>query len=384
MSNKIRIPVFTAVQPIGTFFVGVMPAKELLTICEFDYRRIVQKAGYKDFLGVQRQLKSDRVSAIRKYIDTVDATFPTSIVLSVDDRCSNLLWEGDRTILEIAEYEDDENPQMSIVLANSASIIDGQHRLKAFDCEGVPERFEVSVSFFIGIDDATEASVFSTVNLAQTKVNKSLVYDLFSFEKSRSPERTCHEIAVAMDKLESSPFFKRIKRLGTSTEGRVDETLSQATFVRGLLPFITNDPVVDRDIGKRFGFWEPAPARKERQQFFRPYFVSSQDEKILAIMINYFSAVKKRWPEAWAGNITGGILNRTNGYYALMRFLREVYHDIGPGELEVIDAELFGDYLNRLDVKEATLTVENFRPGSSGASALYRKLMEELDTSRTT
>lgn len=293
MERKITVPVFRAEQPIGIFYVGVMPATELLTICEFDYRRIVDNDGYKDFMGIQRQLKSDRVSTIHKYINTLDATFPTSIVVSLDDRCASLM-EGEGCLfLEIVEYLDDENPEMSIQLENAASIIDGQHRLKAFDSDRVPETFDISVSFFIGVDDATEATIFSTVNLAQTKVNKSLVYDLFSLEKSRSPERTCHEIAVAMDKLKISPFFEKIKRLGTTTQGRVDETLSQATFVRGLLPYITNDPVTDRDVGKRFGFWDQAPARRERQQFFRPYFGANQDEKILANMMNYFSAVRQ-------------------------------------------------------------------------------------------
>ena len=231
------------------------------------------------------------------------------------------------------------------------------------------------------LDQSTGAGQFSTVNLAQTKVNKSSVYDLFSLEKTRSPERTCHEVAVAMDKLPESPFFERIKRLGTTTEGRIDETLSQATFVRGLLPFITNDPVTDRDMGKRFGFWDPAPARRERQQFLRPYFTANKDERILAIMMNYFSAVSECWPRAWAGAIDGGMLNKTNGYNALMRFLREVYHEISPGKLEIVDRETFLKCLGRLNVGEETLTVENYRPGSSGASALYRRLVEELERS---
>lgn len=378
MPKRIRVPVFRAEQPIGIFFVGVMPAVELLKICEFDYRRIRENDGYKDFLGIQRQLKSDRVTAIRKYINTSDATFPTSIVVSIDDRCATLVQEEGCATLEIAEYLDEENPDMSIRLGNAASIIDGQHRLKAFEGDGRPATFDVSVSFFIGVDDATEATVFSTVNLAQTKVNKSLVYDLFSLEKTRSPERTCHEVAVAMDKLPESPFFERIKRLGTTTEGRIDETLSQATFVRGLLPFITNDPVTDRDMGKRFGFWDPAPARRERQQFLRPYFTANKDERILAIMMNYFGAVSECWPRAWEGSIDGGMLNKTNGYNALMRFLREVYHEIGPQSLEVIERNEFLRCLEQLDVEEDTLTVDNYRPGSSGASALYRTLIGEL------
>jgi DGQHR domain-containing protein len=71
-----------------------------------------------------------------------------------------------------------EAPQLSIALDQVATIIDGQHRLKGLEEAGKPE-FELPISIFIGADEATEASIFSIVNLAQTKVNKSLAYDLF-------------------------------------------------------------------------------------------------------------------------------------------------------------------------------------------------------------
>jgi hypothetical protein len=45
---------------------------------------------------------------------------------------------------------------------------------------------------------ATQASLFSTVNLAQTKVNRSLVYDLHDYAHTRSPEKS-HDVAIALD-----------------------------------------------------------------------------------------------------------------------------------------------------------------------------------------
>jgi DGQHR domain-containing protein len=138
-------------------------------------------------------------------------------------------------ILKISEYVDDQNPDLSIKLDQVASIIDGQHRLKGRE-EAHKDEFEVPVSIFIGADDATEAMLFSIVNLAQTKVNRSLVYDLFSVAQSRSPEKTCHEVVVALDRMEESPFQNRIKRLGVATDGRFGEALSQVTAVKGILP----------------------------------------------------------------------------------------------------------------------------------------------------
>ena len=258
--DDVRIPVFSVTQPIGQFYVGVIRADELLRICKFDYRRMQYNVGgYPEVLGIQRKLNEKRVDEIRRYLSTVDACFPTSVVISLDERCATIE-ETERQgflILHVHPYEDNSTPELSLSLDQVAIIIDGQHRLKGLE-EANADEFELSLSVFIGIDEGTQASIFSIVNLAQTKVNRSLVYDLFSLAKDRSPERTCHEIAVALDSLPDSPFHNRIKRLGVATEGRFGETLSQATVVKGILPYITKDPMLDRDIGKRIGFWELA------------------------------------------------------------------------------------------------------------------------------
>jgi DGQHR domain-containing protein len=100
---------------------------------------------------------------------------------------------------------------------------------------------------FVDVDIEDQAYLFSTVNLAQTKVNKSLVYDLFDLARGRSPQKTTHNIAVALDQNDSSPLHQRIKRLGSATRGRVAERITQATFVESLLPYISKNPMLDRD-----------------------------------------------------------------------------------------------------------------------------------------
>lgn len=206
------VDVFPVRQQIGTFYVGVTSAHDLLEICRFDFRRIHDRGGRKEFLGIQRELKDKRIKEISKYIRTKDAVFPTSVVISVDERCVALTEVDGRWTLELSAYEDTEDPRLNIPYDSIATIIDGQHRLKSFEGNGEIV-FDLPVSIFIGIDDAVEATIFSTVNLAQTKVNKSLVYDLFSLDRDRSPEKTAHEIAVALDELEDSPFKGRIKGL---------------------------------------------------------------------------------------------------------------------------------------------------------------------------
>lgn len=367
-------------QPIGTFFIGSVDAYALLEICKFDFRRIEEAGGYKEFLGFQRKLDLKRVREIERYITTVEAVFPTTIVVSVDDRCARISKANDgSSVLTLSAYQDEEDADFRIDYEDIASIIDGQHRMKAFqEVKGL--QFWINVAVFVGIDDAKKADIFSTVNLAQTKVNKSLVYDLFSFQKTRSSEKTCHEIVVALDKMSESPFFERIKRLGAATEGRFGETLSQATVVRGLLPYVTDDPLTDREVGKRIGFWDPVSPEEAKKRIFRPFFEKQQDEKILANVLNYFCAIRDRWPDAWANTGTGNIINRTNGFNGFVRFLRPAYLNF-TSEPRVVPKDKFDSLFNRVKLRDEDFNPETFLPGTSGSTKLYRMLLDDTKLS---
>jgi DGQHR domain-containing protein len=358
-------------QEIGTFYSTVIPAQTLLEICTFDFRKIADNNGVKEFLGIQRPLKMDRVKEIKKFIRTADGCFPTSIVISVDERCVTL--NDDKSELTLHSYEDKIDPEIVIPFRAIATIIDGQHRLKAFEETDI--NWGLSVNIFVGIDEGTQASIFSKVNLAQTKVNKSLVYDLFALDKGRSPEKTCHEIVVALNSISESPFFERIKRLGSATDGIFGETLSQATVVKGILPYITKDPMTDRDIGKRIGVFPDRGAADFDRRIFYPFFQKKADAEILAILINYFSAVKERWPDAWSNTGTGAILSRTNGFNGLIRFLRDVYLT-STTQPAVISKVQFATVFARCTITDEQFNPTVFSPGSSGAAELYRQLCE--------
>lgn len=379
MTEQVNIPCFSVSQPVGTFYSGVLSARELLNICRFDYRRMHFSGGYIDYLGIQRKLKDSRVKSIAKYVTTLDASFPTAIVLSVDERCAQISSTSISGLfnLTVRPYVDEISPELSIPLDHSTTIIDGQHRLKGLQ---IAERldFELSVSVFVGADDATEAQLFSIVNLAQTKVNKSLVYDLFSLAESRSPEKTCHEIVVALDKISDSPFFGRIKRLGVATEGRFGETLSQATVVKGILPYISDDPLFDRDRGKRLGFWDPIFEEGKPKRIFYEFFRQRQDEKILANIFNYFSAIRQRWPRAWASTGQGNIINRTNGFNGFCRFMRQayLYNTTTP---KIIGQEQYFDIFSRCKLNDEDFNSLNFVPGTSGSTKLYHTLVDQTN-----
>jgi hypothetical protein len=163
-------------------------------------------------------------------------------------------------------------------------------------------------------------------------------------------------------------------RLGVSTEGRFNETITQATFVQSLLPFLTKDKIIDRDIYLRGGVPEKANNEESQKLIFKNLMIDDQDLKIADIIWNYFDAVRVKWPEAWSSDGQGIMLNKTNGFKALMRFLREVYPYItGIGKVPT-KTEFSEIIFSKIDLEDKDFTVERFKPGSSGESELYHTL----------
>jgi DGQHR domain-containing protein len=208
------------------------------------------------------------------------------------------------------------------------------------------------------------------VNLEQTKVNKSLVYDLYELSKARSPQKTCHNIVVALDQDRKSPLYHRVKRLGLATSGRLFQPVTQATLVEGMLQYISSDPRADRDILLR-GKTLPAPDPGERQKRpLRGLFVEGRDLDIAEIFYNYFGAVRRKWPKAWDYEGRGGVLNRTNGIRALLRFFGDAYKRCDSSDVVVKEGQFYDCAFRNIDLIDDQITVDEFPPGSSGEARL--------------
>lgn len=368
--RSIEFPCIQVKQPIGTFYLGTIPHKELCDITHFDVRRMLKDRDIETYLGIQRPLNKKRVSEISDYVTTLDACFPTAVILAVPGVCAN--YDSDSKQMILSNYLPDTESEDQVLFCDIAKVLDGQHRIEGLkDFEG--NDFEINVSIFVDADIAEQAYIFSTVNLAQTKVAKSLVYDLYDLAKTRSPQKVCHNIAVVLDRVEDSPFYKRIKRLGTATEGRFNETITQATFVQALMRYISKEELKDRDIYLRGGIPEKIDHDESERYIFRNMMIDEKDNAIIDILWNYFSAVRERWPDAWESTGKGNILNKTNGFRALMRFLRDCYLQLN-GIGIVTPKEKFAEILNIINIDDSEFTSDTYKPGSSGESELYRSL----------
>ena len=362
----ITIPAFRAQQPIGELFFGRMKAAEIVSVAYADVREM-EKNELDRYIGINRRLTKNRVNELSRYVNTYDATFPTSIILAVPE--DNARFDKGTNTLTIQAT--DETP-----LDKVAKIIDGQHRIAGLKSVADSTDFEVCVAIVVGADIATQANIFATVNLAQTKVNRSLAYDLLEYEGKRSPQKSAHDVAVALDQMVESPFYRRIKRLGRATEGRRGETLTQAVVVEKLLELMTDDAMADRDsFLRRVGIARPTIEELHRRPL-RGLFVKGKDEDIAGIVFRYFCAVRRRWPESWNDlDRRGNALPKTNGFRALMRFLKPVYLRIAGDRLGVVPEEReFRSILDLVLLEDRDFNLETFPPGTSGEAGLYRYL----------
>lgn len=355
----IVIPVLEAEQPLGTFYVGVMKASDLRSIAAADVRRKVARE-LDSYTGIQRELNKQREAEISQYISTVDAAFPNSFIVAV--RSEDVIDQSDQSIT----LRSDERV---------ASIIDGQHRLAGFTEES-GRNFSVIVSIFIDLPIEDQAMLFATINLKQTKVSPSLVYDLYEETKLRSPQKTCHNIAKLVNNDERSAFFHRIKPLGKRTP-EFNGTLTQATFVKRLLPLVCSNPDEIRDEIKRgrpVKVDDPANSTCP----FWPYFVEDKDWAILKIMNNYFGSVSEVFSKEWRSSESP--LARTIGFAALMRLLPQLVRDGKKGGS--LDAQFFASKIGRAKAL-APFTFDEFPASGAGETKLFRAIESEIYAEHT-
>lgn len=366
----INIPCLEATQPIGKMYVAIINSDILEFLSMVDVRRLKDEREVEEYTGIQRKLNPNREREIGKYVNLIDATFPNSIILAMSSE--NVSFNPIDKSLTIL-YKDD-----------VAKVLDGQHRiagLNYFNRKG--EFFQCIVTIYIDMELEDQAIVFSTINTEQKPVSKSLAADLFEFAKSRSPQKTCHTIARVLDQEKDSPFYQKIKILGNANDTE-KETITQDTFVKAIIQYISKDSQADRQIYKHnrlfFGTKKPeyASEKDKNKLILRKLFIDDEkDIKITQMLVNYFQAVQNKWSYSWNTVVNNNILNKSTGYIALMKFFRVACLNLRTNEEEVISKEKFQQLFNQIDIEDGTFNNQNYIPGAKGQSMLYNELIEK-------
>lgn len=343
-------------QPIGTFFVSVIDAETLIKVTEVKHR-----GEYPD--AVQRDLSQKRVKDIAKYCNDPDATFPTSVVISLNmEGGYKLDLTNNKIIIDIDEI--------------IGEIIDGQHRINGLKESGLAKDFSLPVVFMLDLDSYQKAYVFSIINSKQTSVSSSLIYDLFALSKERSPFKTCHEITRALNRNEDSAFQNRLKMLGKKEDGQDLATISQGSFVKYLLELISRDPEQDtRDIKNGIEL------QQDDRCSLRFLFIRNSDEIILKIIMNLFSALKEVFMNEWI-EPDQSILSKPIGVGAVLKLANRELIPKGfvKGDLSKdYFVEIFNTIKREFEEDQHQISSENYGSNEQARNNLFKKMAEALN-----
>jgi len=249
------------VQPLGTFYVSVLPAELLLETSFSDQLRATKGdgTGY-ELRGTQRGIVLDRLRAIAAYIDRYDSAFPNSIILAANLNEDNGTIDEDDTVRwSIAEKPGCDSYVLTIPSSRKlAAIIDGQHRLFAFKfAESARLKTDLICSIFIDLPRPFQAQLFATINSTQKPVDKSITYELFGYNISDepetywSPDKLAVFLARKLNFESDSPLHNRVVVAPLNDfsigvlGGNVSWTISMATVVEGIGRLISTNPKRD-------------------------------------------------------------------------------------------------------------------------------------------
>ena len=119
---------------------------------------------------------------------------PTSIVVNILDKDTNGIGgrRADVDEDDFVQVTDAGQGSVSLQLPSSFTgskwrpkrdhpieVIDGQHRLWAFENSAQPSDYQFPVVAFHGLDLSWQAYIFYTINIKPEKINASLAYDLY-------------------------------------------------------------------------------------------------------------------------------------------------------------------------------------------------------------
>lgn len=263
-------------RPPEHMYLFSMPAGELRALCDV-YKRERDGAVAE---GIQRYRDPSRTERIQRYVRfgypfgdlpapqrTPEAQslrkpgwLPTAIVINVlvegDERRGRLVRNDNLVEISIEDKNRctlhiPEQPDASSEWLAPFEVIDGQHRLWAFDSENpdnvIPDDFELPVVAFHGLDIAWQAYLFWSINVSPKRINPSHAFDLYPLLRTqdwldRVGELTVYREARAQELTElmyshpESLWKDRVNMLGE----RGGQGVSQAGWVRALMNTFLN------------------------------------------------------------------------------------------------------------------------------------------------
>lgn len=153
------------------YLFGIQPAK-LIPLASVLHRRLNLDEDISE--NYQRLVKKQKIKEIKKFITEERGVFPTNIIISFETKGRNFFKPLGNRINDI---------QFGMLTLprqyQSITIIDGQHRLFAYDGLEESNKDLIYVVAFHKMKPEKQVQTFININEKQTKVSASLMWDLY-------------------------------------------------------------------------------------------------------------------------------------------------------------------------------------------------------------
>lgn len=260
-------------KPEKHFYLISLPARELRSLSGIVRRVAKDAAPRTEDLGIQRQHDPERSEEIGRFVEfgfpwstlseakRASAEFndlrkpgwlPTAIVLNILTKGAtrNGTTVADEDLASIVEVDGQPRLQLPYETWSAAwspsrlppfEVIDGQHRLWAFDGASKLENFQLPVVAFVGLDISWQAYLFWTINIKPKRINPSLAFDLYPLLRNEDwldraeghliyRETRAQELTEILWSYPDSPWYDRINMLGE----RQNRWVTQSAWIKSL------------------------------------------------------------------------------------------------------------------------------------------------------
>lgn len=340
-----KIPALKISQNERDMLLFSVPAKLLKEISYFNPREVDREK------GIQRPYQLWRSKDIAKYIDSEDAVLPNDIIINLELERLGLTLEQvyDETThtLDLKEMINKANDLQDINMhlkGKIAFVIDGQHRLRAF--EYAEKNLPLVIAALVNLSLAEVAEIFVKINYYQKPVNKSLVLDLLGISQDVFPQYyKLHEVVKRLNEDIESPFYSNIKMLGIGKG-----FISQASIINAIEKYKIEKVLEELQI-------EPTK------------------EILYNVIWNFFKAVEIEFNEYWGEK---RFLSKSIGIRSSVLLMRDILKSCASKRKEFSVKEIH-NYLNRIDKKLFESPDITGLGGEKGVKLLYQKLKEQLE-----
>jgi len=350
--SESSFPALRVVQPLGEFYLAVLPADFLLEVTYSNLLTLLKadEDGDYKFKGSQRKLDPERLKAIGRYLNTVEAAVPNTIILAANYRESGEFLEQTEESEGLRWRVEPLDHQAGIVKLvipkreKLAAIVDGQHRLYGFEfAEATRRTMPLVCSVYLDLPNPFQAQLFATINYNQKPVDKSQSYQLYGFNLDQepteawSPEKAAVFLSRKLNTDPESPFEHHIT-IAAEDQRVLDQlapvqkmgwAISTATVVEGLLRLFSANPKRDRDFmhTKEVGKGRSRQLLRDMRDAspLRQLYLDGNDLLLYTLARNYFAACAELFWDA-QGEI--GYIRKTVGVQALFDVLRRISPEV--------------------------------------------------------